>query len=118
MLDMGSPVKISELAKNLITLSGLQTGDDIEIVYTGLRPGEKIEEELMSVREDLMPTRFEKIRKLKNDLNEPDKMQKFTASLSLHIERANIKSLYDDAKSLVPEMTGPSFEEMTARLFG
>ncbi|MGS0748820.1 polysaccharide biosynthesis protein [Halpernia sp. GG3] len=50
VLDMGEPVKIVELAKKMITLSGLEPGADIDIVYTGLRPGEKLYEELLSDR--------------------------------------------------------------------
>ncbi|MCI2252913.1 polysaccharide biosynthesis protein [Domibacillus sp. PGB-M46] len=51
ILDMGKPVKISELAHNLITLSGLTPGKDIEIRYTGMRPGEKLYEELFTTEE-------------------------------------------------------------------
>ena len=56
VLDMGSPVKIVDLARNLIHLSGLRPDKDIEIVYTGLRPGEKLYEELFSAREALEQT--------------------------------------------------------------
>ncbi|MDR1560727.1 MAG: polysaccharide biosynthesis protein [Clostridiales bacterium] len=51
VLDMGAPVNIEELARDLIRLSGLRPDKDIEIVYTGLRPGEKLKEELMSAEE-------------------------------------------------------------------
>ncbi len=61
VLDMGEPVKILDLAKNLIRLSGLKEGRDIEIVYTGLRPGEKLYEELLMEEEGLTKTRSEKI---------------------------------------------------------
>ena len=58
MLDMGEPVKIADLAKNLIRLSGYTLGVDMEIKYTGLRPGEKLYEELLNKRR-----RFTKNRK-------------------------------------------------------
>ena len=61
VLDMGEPVKIADLAKNLITLSGLEPDVDIKIEYTGLRPGEKLYEELLMSEEGLSKTYNEKI---------------------------------------------------------
>jgi len=62
LLDMGEPVKIADLAAELIRLSGHEPGRDIEIAYTGLRPGEKLYEELLIAGEGVQPTRHEKIR--------------------------------------------------------
>jgi len=62
VLEMGEPVKIADLAKNLILLSGLQPERDIEIHFTGLRPGEKMFEELNLQDEHLVPTSHPKIR--------------------------------------------------------
>ncbi|MCR4617022.1 MAG: polysaccharide biosynthesis protein [Lachnospiraceae bacterium] len=56
VLDMGEPVKIVDLAENLIKLSGYRVGDDIEIVFTGLRPGEKMYEEMLMKEEGLKST--------------------------------------------------------------
>lgn len=61
ILDMGDPVKIVDLAKSLITLSGLRVGEDIAIEYIGLRPGEKMYEELLMDEEDTLPTRLKGI---------------------------------------------------------
>jgi len=62
VLDMGEPVKIVDLARNLILLSGLRPDEDIKIAFTGMRPGEKLYEELSSLTEDTAPTAHEKIR--------------------------------------------------------
>lgn len=61
MLDMGEPVRIVELAENLVRLSGLEPYKDVPIVFTGLRPGEKLHEELMSDLEQTIPTGIPKI---------------------------------------------------------
>jgi len=62
VLDMGEPVKIVDLAKNLILLSGLHPDKDIQIKFTGLRPGEKLYEELNLDDEQLVPTPHRKIK--------------------------------------------------------
>ncbi len=62
LLDMGEPVKIVDLARDLITLSGFRPDEDIEIKFTGVRPGEKLFEELRTDGEDVEPTTHEKVR--------------------------------------------------------
>ena len=59
--DMGHPVRIADLAKNMIRLAGYVPGKDIEITYTGLRPGEKLYEELLNQKEITLPTSNQKI---------------------------------------------------------
>ena len=61
VFDMGKPVKIADLASNMIKLAGYQPDVDIKIVYTGLRPGEKLYEELINPKEDSIPTNHKKI---------------------------------------------------------
>jgi FlaA1/EpsC-like NDP-sugar epimerase len=61
VLDMGAPVYIKDLASDLIRLSGLEPGYDIDVVFTGLRPGEKLYEELFSDREAHTRTQHEKV---------------------------------------------------------
>ncbi|WP_255373509.1 nucleoside-diphosphate sugar epimerase/dehydratase [Chitinophaga sp. CF118] len=61
VFDMGQPVKIAELAKKMIRMSGREPGKDIHVVYTGLRPGEKLYEELLNNAENTMSTYHEKI---------------------------------------------------------
>jgi FlaA1/EpsC-like NDP-sugar epimerase len=61
VLDMGDPVRIADLARDLIRLSGLEEGADIEIQYTGMRPGEKLYEEVLFGTEDVQPTDHPKV---------------------------------------------------------
>lgn len=61
IFDMGKSVKIVDLAKKMIKLSGLTLGKDIQIIYTGLRPGEKLYEELLNVKENTIPTHHPQI---------------------------------------------------------
>jgi len=104
VLEMGQPVKIADLAKNLILLSGLQPERDIEIQYTGLRPGEKMYEELNLQDEHLIQTSHAKIRSYVCHQN-LDAMQ---IKASMHqlqaiIEAQDVASLVLLLKELVPD---------------
>ena len=118
MLEMGEPIKISDLARNLIELSGLKVGEDIEIKFTGIRPGEKVEEELLTAAENVEHTSFAKLRIQRNRNFDPEKVAKFVHELKSYVELANLKGLYESSKEMVPEMRGPTFEEMMGRIFG
>ncbi|MGV3636299.1 MAG: polysaccharide biosynthesis protein [Flavobacteriales bacterium] len=61
VFDMGQPVRIADLAEKMIRLSGLEPGVDIEVAYTGLRPGEKLYEELLATAENTLPTHHPRI---------------------------------------------------------
>jgi FlaA1/EpsC-like NDP-sugar epimerase len=117
MLEMGEPIKIIDLAKNLIELSGLKVGEDIEIKITGMRQGEKIEEVLLSAMENVVKTPFDKIRVQKNQHLDPDRVERFIHDMKSNVELGNIRAIYNDIRELIPEMTGPSFEELTANMF-
>jgi len=109
VFDMGESVKIVDLAKNMIKLSGLELGKDIEIVFTGLRPGEKLYEELLSDKESTLPTHHPKIliakdRGLTSDVNES--INKLIGSLS---NSSNIQ-LVEQMKQLVPEFISNNSE--------
>jgi FlaA1/EpsC-like NDP-sugar epimerase len=65
VFDMGEPVRIVNLARKMILLAGLTPGKDIDIVFTGLRPGEKLYEELLDKQEGIIPTHHPKIMKAK-----------------------------------------------------
>lgn len=67
ILEMGTPVKIVDMARDLIRLSGKEPDKDIKIVFTGLREGEKLYEELITVGEGIVPTGHEKIMVLRSD---------------------------------------------------
>ena len=70
VFDMGEPLKIVDIAINMIRLSGLEPGKDIKIEFTGLRPGEKLYEELLSTSEEILPTPHEKIKIAKVERND------------------------------------------------
>lgn len=61
VFDMGTPIKISDLAKNMIRLAGYEVDKDIRIEYTGLRPGEKLYEEVLATKENTIPTEHDRI---------------------------------------------------------
>lgn len=75
VLDMGEPVKIADLARNMIRLSGFEPDKDIEIRYTGLRPGEKLYEELGYVGENIEKTPHPKIMRFLSTPQETEKLR-------------------------------------------
>jgi FlaA1/EpsC-like NDP-sugar epimerase len=82
VLDMGVPIKIADLAREMISLSGKQPDVDIPIVYTGLRPGEKLFEEVLGGKEETGKTRFEKIFIAKRvDLFDKNEIMSMAANL-------------------------------------
>lgn len=83
VLDMGEPIKIKYLAEQMIKLSGKKLGDDINIVYTGLRPGEKMYEELFYKTEELLSTEHEKILLAKHHDTEAEEVSKFIEKIFL-----------------------------------
>ncbi len=81
VLDMGEPLKIVDLAKNLIRLSGRELGVDAEIVFTGLRPGEKLHEELIVEGEDVSSTTHPKVMRLIGNERIPTSWEKLLEEL-------------------------------------
>ncbi len=104
VLDMGAPVKIADLARNLILLSGLRPGDDIEIRYTGQRPGEKMFEELNLQDERLVQTSHPKIRSYVSDhYLDALQIQALLRSLRPVLERQDVANLLFTLKELIPD---------------
>lgn len=101
--DMGAPVKIADLAKNMIRLAGFQPGRDIQIVYTGLRPGEKLYEELLNQKELTMPTANEKIMVANVRENDYDKMSKLIDDLIRSAQKGLAFPSVKLMKQIVPE---------------
>jgi FlaA1/EpsC-like NDP-sugar epimerase len=105
ILDMGTPVKIADMARDLIRLSGLEPDVDIKIDYIGLRPGEKLFEELITEDEDILPTPHEKILMLKGgvcDLTLLNGRIQELAQLAAVQSAGRIRSVL---KEIVPEYT-------------
>ena len=89
VFDMGSPVKINELAKRMIELAGFKVGKDIDIVYSGLRPGEKLYEEVLSNTENTDPTSHDKIRIAK--VREYEYADVYKVAMKLHEMSMNVE---------------------------
>jgi FlaA1/EpsC-like NDP-sugar epimerase len=103
VLDMGEPIKIIDLAKDLIELSGLEVGKDIEIVFTGLRPGEKLFEELFVSGEDNRRTRHEKIM-VASDSQKPSSPHSIFEAQLDRLMRAAQAGQADELQQLLKEM--------------
>lgn len=103
VFDMGEPVKIQDLATRMIKLSGLEPHSDIKIIYTGLRPGEKLYEELLSDDAKTMPTPNEKIMVSKDPIMDFEEIDHYTRGItraSLRREKIEVVQLL---KNIVPE---------------
>ena len=100
VFDMGDPVKISDLAKRMIKLSGAK---DIEIKYTGLRPGEKLYEEVLSTEETTLPSFHDKIRIAKVRSYDYDKVDKLIIEMGEQCDKLSNLELVRMMKDMVPE---------------
>jgi FlaA1/EpsC-like NDP-sugar epimerase len=103
VLDMGNSVKIVDLARNLILLSGLRPDEDIKIKFTGVRPGEKLYEELSTMFEDTVPTAHEKIRIYVGNGMQDGDMLTWLDCLREICERRDIGRLVVALKEIVPD---------------
>jgi len=109
VLDMGEPVKVVDLARRMIRLSGYEPDRDIKIAFTGLRPGEKLFEELRLDAEGSKPTLHEKIWMLEGTRVDFEDVRKWLEHLSALVEGRNVHGLISKLVSIVPEYS-PSAE--------
>lgn len=103
IFDMGQPVKIYDLAERMISLSGLRPGQDIEIIETGLRPGEKLYEELLNDKEKTMATRHNKIMIAKVRVYDYDDVASHLATLKDCTDLGEYHDIVAEMKRIVPE---------------
>ncbi|OHB81499.1 MAG: hypothetical protein A2Z38_09615 [Planctomycetes bacterium RBG_19FT_COMBO_48_8] len=106
VLEMGEPVKIVALARELITLSGFRPGEDIEMVFTGPRSGEKLFEELSIEGEDMQRTRHPKISIWKNIPMDRNRLRAGINELVAIAKTRTYSEIARKIKELVPEYTG------------
>ena len=102
-LDMGEPVKIIDLAVRMIGLAGLELNRDIQIAITGLRPGEKLFEELKLEGEGIKPTPHDKIRVLEGGTVAFEQVRTWLEHLSTLVDSRNAHGLVEKLVSIVPE---------------
>jgi len=118
VFDMGESVKIVDLARKMIKLSGFEVGKDIHIVFTGLRPGEKLYEEVLNVKETTLPTPHKRIKRAKVREYDFEEIRKEIAQLETILEQGNTFEVVRKMKLIVPEFKSKNstYEEIDFRL--
>lgn len=106
VLDMGEAVKIVHLARELITLSGFRPDEDIDIVFNGMRPGEKLFEELSIEGEDMLPTRHPKIAAWQNKPVDRAVLHNYIEEMVLVAKSQDHSKIVSVIKKLIPEYIG------------
>ncbi len=102
VLDMGEQIKVADLARNMIVLAGLVPGKDVDIVFTGLRPGEKLYEELFEHSERAEPTAHPKIHRAVGTPVPVGELAEWVESLPARLPKSDEEELLHDLKRLVP----------------
>jgi FlaA1/EpsC-like NDP-sugar epimerase len=103
LLDMGTPIKIDDMARDLIRLSGFEPDVDIKIEYIGLRPGEKLFEELIADGEDVFPTYHEKIKVLKGAGCDLQMLDGKIDELEFLAQLQNVKNIKSKLREIVTD---------------
>ena len=104
VLDMGEQIRIVDLARNMIVLSGLVPGKDIEIVFTGLRPGEKLYEELFDEQEQVAPTAHAKINRALRPPR-PDDLDRWVEQLEINLSQWSEEAVVQQLRVRIPSYT-------------
>ncbi|MBU1566212.1 MAG: polysaccharide biosynthesis protein [Proteobacteria bacterium] len=103
LLKMGNPIKINELALDLIKLMGYEPETEIKIVYTGLRPGEKLREELITEGEGIVPTTHEKIMVLRGVCKPYHEIEKLLSELARKAKSHDARGIKEVLMKIIPE---------------
>jgi FlaA1/EpsC-like NDP-sugar epimerase len=111
ILDMGKPVKIVDLAKDIIRLSGLEPGKDIEIKFTGIRPGEKLYEELLTAEEGTTETNHKRIFVAK-----PNSIDRAKLEELIYVVHERGSLLTDDESISLIQTVVPVFRKRVSRV--
>lgn len=111
VLDMGKPVKIRDLARQMIRLAGLRPEEDVKIVYTGLRPGEKLYEELFYGSEEIIATPLSGVMLAKTGQPKAQALERGLALLYEACMIHNPKKVREELRGLLPEFTPEAKEE-------
>mgnify|MGYP001032254450 CR=1 FL=1 len=112
ILDMGEPVKIVDLARDLIKLSGLEPDKDIKIIYTGVRPGEKLFEELLTAEEGSCATRHKRIYTAKPSLVEVTALEQEIAKLLRKGLHCRAEDIFDALAAVIPRFRSKRREQV------
>jgi FlaA1/EpsC-like NDP-sugar epimerase len=117
LFDMGKPVKIKDLAVNMIKLAGFKPGEDIKIVYTGLRPGEKLYEELLNKEEEIIPTYNDKIKISKTISHNYNNVNENVNMLLTFNLINNVDEMVSLMKKMIPDFVSNNswFEKLDAK---
>jgi FlaA1/EpsC-like NDP-sugar epimerase len=103
VLDMGEPVRIVDLARNMIRLAGLEPDEDIDIRFVGTRPGEKLFEELLMTSDMTVPTCHEKIKVVKGVKRGRREVEEWLSEMECLITERNTAGVLEHLRLLVPE---------------
>ena len=102
VLDMGKPIKIWDIAKDMIKLSGFEPDKDIAIVFTGIRPGEKLFEEILTAEEGTVATQNQKIFVAKLSDIKPEALEKKLQNIKNLINQKEKKKIIIALKDIIP----------------